>query len=155
MKEKIFRFKEIVIDTGPLLLYLIGFYSIRDLRRFNYDKKDFILLVAFLKKFKKILVTPQVLAEASNLAKSRLKEEKFSGFINSSIAPLSGLGEEYIEKNEILKRTELPKFGITDTSLIGITERKKLLLTDDGPLFWYCNGKDVPVIHLGRLRFLL
>ncbi|MBC8521661.1 MAG: hypothetical protein H8D26_06700 [Methanomicrobia archaeon] len=44
---------------------------------------------------------------------------------------------------------------ITDTALIGITERKKLLLTDDCPLFWYCNGKDMPVIHLERLRFLL
>jgi len=65
---------------------------------------------------------------------------------------LLGLGEEYIEKNEILKRTELPKFGITDTSLIGITERKKLLLTDDGPLFWYCNGNNVPAILLERIR---
>ncbi|MBL7118308.1 MAG: hypothetical protein ISS94_05970 [Candidatus Syntrophoarchaeum sp.] len=40
MNENIFRFKEIVIDTGPLLLYLIGFYRIRDLRRFNYDKNN-------------------------------------------------------------------------------------------------------------------
>ena len=155
MDEKIFRFKEIIIDTGPLLLYLIGFYGIRDLRRFNYDKKDFILLVEFLKNFKQIFVTPQVLAEASNLAKSRLKEERFSGFINSSIAPLLGLGEEYIEKNEILRRTELSKFGITDTSLIGVTERNKLLLTDDGPLFWYCNGKNVPAIHLERIKSLM
>lgn len=149
MDEKIFKLKEIVIDTGPLLLYLIGFYGIIDLRRFNYDKKDFILLVEFLKNFKRIFVTPQVLAEVSNLAKSRLKEERFSGFINSSIVPLLDLKEEYIEKNEILKRAELPKFGMTDTSLIGATKRNKLLLTDDGPLFWYCNGKDMPVIHLG------
>lgn len=153
MDENIFRFKEIVIDTGPLLLYLIGFYCISDLRRFNYDKKDFISLVKFLENFEKIFVTPQVLAEASNLAKSRLKEERFSGFINSSIERLLGLGEEYIEKNDFLKRTELPKFGITDTSLISITERKKLLfLTDDGPLYWYCNGNNVPAIHLERIR---
>ncbi len=155
MNEKIFGFKEIVIDTGPLLLYLIGFYDVSDLRRFNYEKKDFILLVEFLKNFKKIFVTPQVLAEASNLAKSRLKEERFSRFINSSIALLLCLGEEYIEKNEILKRTELSKFGMTDTSLIGVTERNKLLLTDDGPLFWYCNGKNVPAIHLERIKFLI
>jgi len=123
--------------------------------RISIDKKDFILLVEFLKNFKKIFVTPQVLAEASNLAKKRLKEERFPGFINSSIAPLLGLGEEYIAKNEILKRTELSKFGITDTSLIGVTERNKLLLTDDGPLFWYCNGKNVPVIHLERIKSLI
>ena len=155
MNEEIFKFKEIIVDTGPLLLYLIGFYGINDLRRFNYDKKDFILLVEFLKNFKKIFVTPQVLAEASNLAKSRLKEERFTGFINYSIGPLLYMGEDYIEKNEILKRTELPKFGMTDTSLIGATERNKLLLTDDGPLFWYCNGKDVPVIHLERIKSLI
>ena len=150
--KKYSSFKEIVIDTGPLLLCLIGFYSINDLKWFNYDKKDFILLVEYLKNFKKIFITPQVLAEASNLAKSRLKKEKFSAFINSSIDPLLGLGEEYIEKNEILKRTELPKFGITDTSLISVIDRDKLLLTDDGPLFYYCDGKNVPVIHLEMIR---
>ena len=150
--KKYSSFKEIVIDTGPLLLCLIGFYSINDLKWFNYDKKDFILLVEYLKNFKKIFITPQVLAEASNLAKSRLKKEKFSAFINSSIDPLLGLGEEYIEKNEILKRIELPKFGITDTSLISVIDRDKLLLTDDGPLFYYCDGKNVPVIHLEMIR---
>ena len=103
---------------------------------------------------KKKFVTPQVLAEASNIAKSRLKEERFSRFINSSIALLLGLGEEYIEKNEILKRTELSKFGITDTSLISVTERNKLLLTDDGPLFWYCYGCNVPTVHLDNIRFI-
>ena len=113
------------------------------------------MLVEFLKNFKKIFVTPQVLAEASNLAKSRLKEERFSGFINYSIGLLLYMGEVYIEKNEIFKRTELPKFGMTDTSLIGATERNKLLLTDDCPLFWYCNGKDVPVIHLERIKSLI
>ena len=155
MSERIFKFVDVIFDTGPLLLYLIGSYDINALRLFNYNGKDFYLLFEFLKNFKRIFITPQVLAEASNLAKSRLKEERFSGFISSSTAPLMSLGEEYVEKNEILKRKELPKFGITDASLIGVAERNKLLLTDDGPLFWYCNGKNVPVIHLERLGCLI
>ncbi|MEA1994394.1 MAG: hypothetical protein U9N35_08420 [Euryarchaeota archaeon] len=152
MNEKISKFREIVTDTGPLLLYLTGFYNPSDLHQFNYNEDEFILFVEFLKNFKKIFTTPQVLAETSNLAKSRLKEERFSEFINFAIKPLLNLEEEYIEKNKILKKKELPIFGITDTSLIETVRRNRLLITDDGPLFWYCKGKNMPAIHLDRIR---
>jgi hypothetical protein len=61
--------------------------------------------------------------------------------------------EEYA-KDEILKMSELPRFGITDTSLIGLMARNKLLLTDDAPLFWYCTGKDMPAVHLDGIKSL-
>ena len=154
MNESVFKFKEIVIDTGPLLLYLIGFYNGNDLKRFSYNITDFMPLCEFLKNFKKVFVTPHVLAEASNLAKSRLKEENFSNFIKFSISILTSLEEEHIDKNELLKRECLPRFGITDTSLISAAERNKLFLTDDGPLFWYCNGCNVPTVHLDNIRFI-
>ncbi|HDN64694.1 MAG TPA: hypothetical protein ENF23_00085 [Methanosarcinales archaeon] len=154
MNKPFFKFKEIILDTGPLLLYLIGFYNEKELRRFNYSEDEFTPLCMFLRNFKKIFVTPQVLAEVSNLAKNRLKEEKFSEFIKFSISILARLGEEHVDKNEILKREELPMFGITDVSLVRMAERNRLLLTDDGPLFWYCNGKNMPIIHLDRIRFI-
>lgn len=145
MNPRLSRFREILIDTGPLLLYLVGSYDKRYLSRFGYDEYEFLLLIRFLSSFKKVYVTPQVLAEASNLAKRRLKEEYYPIFIRRSIVLLVGLWEEYVAKDEIIKRSELPRFGITDASLLSTVDRDKLLLTDDAPLFWYCAGKDLPV----------
>jgi hypothetical protein len=155
MNPRLSRFREIVIDTGPLLLYLVGSYDKRYLSRFGYDENEFLLLIRFLSSFKKVYVTPQVLAEASNLAKRRLKEEYYPIFIRRSIGLLVGLWEEYVAKDEIIKRSELPRFGITDASLLSTVDRDKLLLTDDAPLFWYCAGKDLPAMHLDGIKSLI
>lgn len=155
MNPRLSRFREIVIDTGPLLLYLVGSYDKRYLSRFSYDEHEFLLLIRFLSRFKKVIVTPQVLAEASNLAKRRLKEEHYPIFICRSIILLVGIWEEYVAKDEILKRSELARFGITDASLLSTVDRDKLLLTDDAPLFWYCAGKDLPAMHLDGIKSLI
>jgi hypothetical protein len=144
MNPRLSRFREIVIDTGPLLLYLVGSYDKRYLSRFSYDEYEFLLLIRYLSSFKKVY-----------LARRRLKEEQYSIFIRRSIVLLVGLWEEYVAKDEILKRSELPRFGITDASLLSTVDRDKLLLTDDAPLFWYCSGKDMPVMHLDGIKSLI
>jgi len=115
------------------------------------------LLVDFLKS-REIVVTPQVLAEVSNLANNRLKEANISNFLTNSINILMNAHEDYIEKDKILKRAnEVAKFGITDTSLIeaSSSDSSRLLLTSDEKLFYYCSGNDIPAIHLNSLKNLI
>lgn len=145
------RFKKVVIDAGPLLLYLVGFFCIKDLVYFGYKSRDLIILNEFLKNFSEIIITPHVLAEVSDLAENRLNE-KFSPFILASFERLTALEEEYIPKNEILEnKKRLSKFGISDVASMSVSEKNVLFLTDDGPLFYYCRSNDVPVIHLKEL----
>lgn len=128
MTQEWHRFKKIIIDTGPLLLYLVGFFRIKDLKHFGYKDRDLILLNEFLGNFSEVLVTPHVLAEMSDIAKSRLKSQNFSSFITASFERLSALGEECIRKNQILERVyDVPRFGITDAALMGIAEGNILL----------------------------
>jgi rRNA-processing protein FCF1 len=151
------RYKLLLLDTGPLLLYLVGFYNAKYLSKFNYDSQDHALLVDFLKD-REIVVTPQVLAEISNLANSRLNEADFSKFLSNSINIIMRAREDYIEKDQILKRAdEVAKFGITDTSLIEASSsgNSRLLLTSDGKLFYYCSGNNIPVIHINSLKNLI
>lgn len=149
------RFKKVVIDAGPLLLYLVGFYRIKDLAYFGYRDRDLVLLNEFLKNFSEILVTPHILTEMSDLAESRLNE-KFSLFILSSFERLIELSEEYVPIDEILKHKKgLSKFGIADVASMSVSEKNILFLTDDGPLFYYCRSNEVPVIHLKELDALI
>ena len=157
MSGDLLRYKFLLLDTGPLLLYLVGSYNTKYLSIINYNSQDHALLVDFL-KYREIVFTPQVLAEVSNLANKRLKETNFSNFVLNSINILMNAREDYIEKDKILKRTnEVPKFGITDTSLIEASARdsSRLLLTSDEKLFYYCSGKDIPAIHLNFMKNLV
>lgn len=42
------KFKDIVIDTGPLLILLTGFYG-HGIEKFTKEKDDFKILVEFIK----------------------------------------------------------------------------------------------------------
>ncbi len=81
------RRKTIITDTSPLLLLLIGSYDksiIKGFKRLSrYDSDDFELLFQFVAT-RKVIVTPQILAEVSNFAKM-LKDnpDTFSGFIDT------------------------------------------------------------------------
>ena len=123
MNPRLSRFREIVIDTGPPLLYLVGSYDKRYLSRFSYDEYEFLLLIRYLylSSFKNVYVTPQVLAEASNLAKRRLKKEYYSIFIRRSIVLLVGLWEEYVAKDEIF---QFFRYGHTVLGWLGCLGRE-------------------------------
>lgn len=152
---RLLQYKRIVLDTGPLLLYLIGLFSQKDLNQVGYDQQQFNLLFQFLSG-KEVYVTPQILAEASDLAENEFKSEKFSRFIGQSISPLLSIKEEYIEKDIILKNFKaLSDFGVSDTSLICVAEKDILLLTEDFPLYGYCHNKKIPVTHLDGLIGLI
>ena len=155
MSAELLMHNRIVIDTGPLLLYLVGFIRIKELKQFNYNERDFILLNIYLKNIKNICVTPQVLAEISNLAKRRLGSKTFSSFIISCCRSLEVIGEEYIHKDEIINSHSISILGITDTSLILASKRGNLILTDDGPFFYYCIQNNIPAISLDTLRTLM
>jgi len=101
--DDFFKFKEVIIDANALLPLLIGLYNKRELVKFDYKEEDFALLVEFLRNFDIKVVTPQVLAEISNLAENKLKG-KFSDFIKNSIRTLMNLEEKYVNKNDILQK---------------------------------------------------
>lgn len=153
--NELFKFKEIIIDTNVLLPFLIGLYSTKELRKLGFKEEDFMLLVKFIRKFNRKLVTPQILAELSNLAKQKLKGN-FSDFIHNSIKTLMNLDEQYVNKRDILQKIkEVQDFGLTDTSLIKAANKDRLLLTADGPLYGYCINQKIPVVHLDTIPSLL
>lgn len=152
-KYKGIKSKEVVIDTGPLLAILAGFYGRNTTKKFGYTDDDLTVLREFLKNFSKIFVTLQVLAEISNLANTRI-EKNFSDFINFSKNMLQGLKEEYIPKDDILSKKELPKFGFTDASLLETVKdnNNRLLLTHDDQLSYYCKNNGIHSASLNEIK---
>ena len=64
--------KGVLIDTNILLLFLIGSANQERITKFNrtqqFIPEDYELLLAFIAKFQKLVITPNILTEVNSLA---------------------------------------------------------------------------------------
>jgi len=132
--------ESVIVDTEPLLLFLIGIFDagriskIGDKRK--YTKSNFDYLYSFLIG-KQVMVTPQILTET----------------MKKHFALLSGVTEQYIEKDLILKRDEILRFDVADVSIILLNEVNPQIsfITSDSKLFYECHYNGKPVIHIDKI----
>lgn len=164
LSEEFIRYinKEIIIDTNRLLLLLIGNYDESEgsdfLKRFDYSKEDYKILKNFISQLNiKIVITPQILSEISNLLNKNIKPEKSFERVIEWLVKISRLlketKESYIEKNIILNEDIVKKLGFTDTSII-ISSRNNgfPVLTGDIRLYGECNKKRLDTISYDVLK---
>src|SRR5438094_4633228 len=68
----LYKAKGLLIDTNLLLLYLIGMYDPDRIPRFkrtmSFTVDEFLLLDAIFTNFDKVITTPNILTEISNLS---------------------------------------------------------------------------------------
>lgn len=133
---------KLVLDTNLLLLLLIGSFKIDSLTKCKctqkYNSEDYKLLLQIISFFeKKIVITPHILAEFSNLSKIDIKDPQIVEYIAYVIEQLRGYQEQHTPLVELLNIdiVLLARFGFPD---VGIIETAKTLnafiLTDDGNL---------------------
>ncbi len=158
----------VVIDTGPLLLFLAGNHdpeSIHKVKRIKYDggpcnKIHYDILMQYLNHTKERMITPGILSEAWNLIDNDIsskkdKEELFDANINY----FKLINEIYVPKNEILSDEYLSsnawKFGFTDSSIILCArDNSACVLTQDYPLFNICKKLKIETSHLSSILSL-
>lgn len=155
MSTKTGRRKPVLVDSSPLLLLLVGTFDESLVERFKrlsgYDSSDFDLLVQFLAG-RRVLVTPGVLAEVSNMA-MQLGREGFQRLVDRNIQGLRQMGESYVTKDIILEAPELKKVGVTDTSLVIAARHNDWeILTADHPLCSRCRTAGIDVTHMMELQ---
>ncbi len=103
----------------------------------SYSRRQFDVLKIYL-YHRRALVTPQVLAEVSNLSMKGINRNEFRKFIESCLPFFEKIGEEYIEKGKILEFPDISRYGFTDVSILLAAKRLNAeVVTEDIPL----NGK--------------
>ena len=139
------------IDTGPLLLFLVGSYR-RELigkakRIKKYDVTQYDILIQFLSG-RKIYVTPGVIAEVTYFA-GDIERLNLENFIKCNLSSLKEMGEIHIPLNSIIETNEIIKFGYTDTTLFkGAHVNNGEILTDDHPLCNFCSKMKLKATHM-------
>ncbi|HKQ08607.1 MAG TPA: PIN domain-containing protein [Blastocatellia bacterium] len=147
--------KGLLIDTNILLLLFIGSYDQNLIRNFKrtvqFTIEDYDLLVVLLRPFNKLVTTPNILTEVTNLS-GQLGEPARSSYFRTFAEGIKLLEEEYVESQKIAGHAEFVKIGLTDVGIWTVSEGNYLVLTDDFKLSQLLGSKGVDVINFNHLR---
>lgn len=145
----------VVVDTNLMVLYVIGLYDMNLIERHNktktYTKDDFLTLYNMLGNFNRIVTTPNILTETSNLTETgdqNFKDNFFTKFGET----LNGFVEKYSSSGDLAKEKTFKKFGLADSSISKLALEGHLILTDDFRLSSFLSGQDLPVINFNHIR---
>lgn len=151
-----YRQKGVLPDTNLLFGYLIGsmhprYLSICHAATKSFRTEDFPRLVWFLDQFDRMVTTPHVLTEISNLAQ-RLPDglhQRFRLLFREAIGKLS----ERLEPSKRVSTDEtFLRFGLTDAAISTIAPGRFLVFTDDHPLFGLLHKRGADVVHFDHIR---
>lgn len=146
---------KLILDTNLLLLYFVGNYDSSFISRCpttqDFTEQDYIRLINIVKDSKEILITPQILAEVSNLSE-RISEPKFSLYMQSLISKLSTFNEKHIPMIQLLNdEKNLIRLGFTDLSIVEVSKKYDcIILTKDFKLFQIALSEGGKAVNYNR-----
>lgn len=148
----------VLVDTNLLLLFFVGGYN-RDLvERFprtadRFVSADFDTLTALLTGFERVVTTPHILTETSNLMgqlTGRARTECFEWLAHS----IPAMRETHVAGERLSRHRMFVKLGMTDTSIIEVAAEPYLVLTDDFPLYNFLATRGMDVLNFNHIRSL-
>lgn len=151
----------LIIDTNLLILFLIGKFEINFIDKCkltcnNYSKNDYELLCEIIKLFKKVIITPHVIAEISNLSRKGITDEKLINYFKNFIEFLKtpSLEERNISLESFfgIKINYISSFGFTDMAIHELSKNNKFaIITDDSPFYQFSCDK-TPTIKFQHIK---
>ncbi len=150
-----YRTKGILIDTNILLLWLVGSTNKDRITQFsrtqNFEARDYELLINIFKKFSRLLTTPNILTEVSNLI-NQLGEPDRSKCFSIFARDVVQLKEIYADSHTLAKTDKFPKFGLTDCGIMNVAKDNYLVLTDDLRLASYLQNIGIDTLNFNNIR---
>lgn len=145
----------IVIDTNILLMIAIGIYNPIRISTFKrtaaYTVADFHLAAQVIRYMARVVTTPAILAEVSNLSGNLDSKERFRYFTLFG-KQIQQLFEIHVESVDVVSADEFWRLGLTDAGIIELARRGRLVLTDDLELFNVLASMGLPTLNFNHLR---
>jgi len=149
----------IIVDTNLLLLLIVGMVDPSRIEEFKRTRKftaiDFDTVASIVSLYSKIITTPHILSEVSDLLES-IGRDKQLFFENFADSISNGMIENHIEIDSLIAQDEFFLLGVADTGIFELAKQKYLVLTDDLPLTLILESNKLFVInfthHLSKIR---
>lgn len=149
-----YRDRGVLIDTNLLLLYFLGSFHpdqiLLNKRLARFAMEDFELLHRLLKFFKKIVTTPNILTEVSNLSDA-IPEKARSDYFAVFRTSLLVLTEEHVHSETALSGN-WARFGLTDAVIATLAKGQYLVLTDDFRLSQALETAGIDTLNFNHIR---
>lgn len=150
--------KGVLVDTNLLLLYFVGKFDsklISTFKRTNqFNAEDFELLDRILKLFRRIVTTPNVLAEVNSLS-GQWGEPAKTKYFERFASEIETLEEEYITSRAASGEPLFVRVGLTDTAIALAARNRYLVLTDDFRLAQLLEHQGAAVLNFNHIRGLI
>jgi hypothetical protein len=150
------RNRGVLIDSNLLLLLFIGNSNPARVGRYKrlqkYSLEDFALLVRLVEFFGRVVTTPNVLTEVSNLS-GQLGEPARSEAFAYWKTEVEVLEERYIPSTQATSSLLFEKLGLTDSAIGLVAQAGCLILTEDFPLAQRLSSMGFDVLNFNHVRY--
>lgn len=150
------RNKLVTLDCNVLLLLVIGSVNKSHISLFKrtqmFTEKDYDSLVELING-SQIILTPNVVTEASNLLESYKYEKENIGLIFLKNI-CENIPETYESSKLLTNNNAFLKFGLSDTSLANLCKVGAITITVDLSLYGYLIGNNYKAINFNHVRSL-
>ena len=145
----------LLLDTNLLVLYLVGQTDEgmveKHKRTSQYTVDDYRLLLGIVHSQRKLVTTPHVLAEVSNIATfTGSLRHRFHDLFEAHIGIVEG--ERYLAGRDICRSPAFRNLGITDAGLVLLSIEGVVVMTDDLDLYLSLQSNRAAAINFTRLR---
>lgn len=157
LDQLVLRYKNrgALVDTNILLLFFVGKYDSSQIGRFKRTKAftidDFSIILKIFNFFSRIVTTPNILTEVSNLS-GQFGEPMRSEYFGSIEPSIEVLHEEYLPSTLACSDPYFVKCGLTDAAIAALAYKKYLVITDDFKLANLLPARGVDVLNFNHLR---
>ena len=146
--------KGVLVDSNLLVLLLVGSVNKRRIVDFkrtqNFAIEDFDLLSRLINWFRKLITTPHVLSQVSDLTDLRGKD---LGTIRRLFGTLVEQMEEPYDTSKALVRDDLfARLGLTDVAIATVCSRGTLVLTSDLNLQLALQQRGADALNFNHIR---
>lgn len=150
-----YRNEGAIIDTNILLLYVVGRHDRKLVLEFKrtkkYDLNDYALVHKILSFFSNIIVLPNILTEVSNLL-NQIGSPKREAILSSMTGHFTIWKESFIPSLDASRWKYYTQFGLTDSAIALLAEKKYLVITDDIRFSSLLQGQNIDVVNVNHLR---
>ncbi|MFH1743344.1 MAG: hypothetical protein ABIH23_30425 [bacterium] len=147
----------VIYDTNLLLLYFCGLHDRRLITTFKrlakFTPDDFYILCKAATLFRRLITTPHILSEVSNLLDGvapHIRENAYQTFASQ----LTIVKEIFLPAIEVSKADCFGKLGLSDSGIRVLSERNYLVLTEDFPLLSRLQSLGLTALNFNHLRGL-
>ena len=147
------------MDTNLLLLFFVGYYDRGLIERWprtagRFASVDYDTLLLLLEGFDKIVVTPHILTEVSNMLGYLAEPAKTECRVRLALVIRTLMEETRTPGTDLIELRAYLPFGIADASISDAATDTYLVLTDDFDLYGYLQNEGVGVLNFNQIKGL-